>query len=245
MALIELEEGPGVLFIGVPESKTVKNRLHLDVDADRPDSRRGGRAAARASAHVSTRITASDDGTGWVTMLDPEGNEFCVERCTERLPETRRLSLSDRPGDLDKLDQRTANSVQYDGWEGSIWLTQAETPPPTCTEFAYPAPLSTASASADRTPVLQCSTICLSLGQLRQRVAVEELALGDQDRARDLVDLELVRLAHVDEHEVALAVLALLEPVLEGGDGDRRVGGSLRRLVADRAAERPRSRSAR
>ena len=99
--------------------------------------------------------------------------------------------------------------------DGSIWLTQATTPPPTCTASAYPAPLTIASVSAERTPVLQCMTICLSDGQLLEGVAVEELALGDQHRAGDLVDLVLVGLAHVDQHEVAGALVALLEHVLE------------------------------
>ena len=79
MALIELEAGPGVLFIGVPEGKTVKNRLHLDLmPTDRTRDEEVERLlAAGARIHEDHR---RDDGTGWVTMLDPEGNEFCVER---------------------------------------------------------------------------------------------------------------------------------------------------------------------
>src|SRR3954469_15815977 len=44
---------------------------------------------------------------------------------------------------------------QYVGRLLSIWLAQATTPPPTCTASEKPAPLSTASVSADRCPVLQ------------------------------------------------------------------------------------------
>ncbi len=79
MALIEFEAGPGVLFIGVPEGKTVKNRLHLDL---MPTDRTRDEEVERLLA-VGARIHEDhrhDDGTGWVTMLDPEGNEFCVER---------------------------------------------------------------------------------------------------------------------------------------------------------------------
>ena len=42
--------GHQILFIEVPEAKTVKNRIHFDLRPTRPDPGRGGRAAARASA---------------------------------------------------------------------------------------------------------------------------------------------------------------------------------------------------
>ena len=44
---------------------------------------------------------------------------------------------------------------QYAGWDGSIWRTQALTPPPTWTASASPAPCTSANTSAERTPVLQ------------------------------------------------------------------------------------------
>src|SRR5690349_2363056 len=77
----------------------------------------------------------------------------------------------------------------------------------------------------------------LVAGQVTERVAVEELALRDQSRAGDAVDLELVGLTHVDELEVAGALLALLEHRLELGDRDGRAGGRLGGLVGDGAAE--------
>ena len=69
--------GPSLVFIRVPEPKTVKNRLHLDlspIDGDRDSevSRLEG-----LGAHVTDLAPA--DGT-WVVMHDPEGNEFCVLR---------------------------------------------------------------------------------------------------------------------------------------------------------------------
>jgi predicted enzyme related to lactoylglutathione lyase len=79
MALIEMDSDPNVLFIGVPEGKSVKNRLHLDVI---PTDRSRDEEVERLLA-LGARIYEDhrqDDGTGWVTMLDPEGNEFCVER---------------------------------------------------------------------------------------------------------------------------------------------------------------------
>jgi catechol 2,3-dioxygenase-like lactoylglutathione lyase family enzyme len=72
-------EGPGILFIRVPESKSGKNRWHLDVmPTDRTRDQEVERLAGLgAAAHEDHR---KPDGTGWVTMADPEGNLFCVER---------------------------------------------------------------------------------------------------------------------------------------------------------------------
>ncbi|MDH6119562.1 putative enzyme related to lactoylglutathione lyase [Kitasatospora sp. GAS204A] len=68
-----------LLFIAVPEGKTVKNRGHLDLQ---PQDRSRDEEVERliglgATLHEDHR---RPDGTGWVTLLDPEGNEFCVER---------------------------------------------------------------------------------------------------------------------------------------------------------------------
>ncbi|MEV6651651.1 VOC family protein [Streptomyces sp. NPDC051219] len=70
---------PGLLFIRVPEGKTVKNRLHLDIQP--PSGTRDEqveRLVGLGASVVSDRRT--EDGLGWVVMADPEGNEFCVER---------------------------------------------------------------------------------------------------------------------------------------------------------------------
>ena len=60
----------------MPEGKTVKNRVHLDVA---PHEGTRDEAVERAVAAGATVIGdhRKDDGTGWVTMADPEGNEFC------------------------------------------------------------------------------------------------------------------------------------------------------------------------
>ncbi|MFC7448095.1 VOC family protein [Rhodococcus daqingensis] len=66
---------PRVLFQLVPESKSVKNRLHLDV-------RVGEDKQAVADALVARGATVLHRGEQgpfwWITMADPEGNEFCV-----------------------------------------------------------------------------------------------------------------------------------------------------------------------
>jgi hypothetical protein len=67
---------PRVLFQLVPEQKTVKNRLHLDVrvGAERQDAE-----VDRLLRLGATELWRGAQGPhSWVTMADPEGNEFCV-----------------------------------------------------------------------------------------------------------------------------------------------------------------------
>jgi hypothetical protein len=70
---------PGFLFIRVPETKTVKNRLHIDwVPTDRTRDEEVDRLLGLgASLYEDHR---APDGRGWVTLTDAEGNEFCIER---------------------------------------------------------------------------------------------------------------------------------------------------------------------
>ncbi|WP_433604447.1 VOC family protein [Dactylosporangium sp. CA-139114] len=79
-ALILAPDGSaGLLFIRVPEPKSVKNRIHFDVqplDASRDEEVE--RVLALGASQVDD--FRRPDGTGWVTLADPEGNEFCIER---------------------------------------------------------------------------------------------------------------------------------------------------------------------
>jgi predicted enzyme related to lactoylglutathione lyase len=70
---------PGLLFIAVPEGKSVKNRVHLDWG---PTERTRNEEVERILSLGGTIYEdhRMPDGRGWVTMKDPEGNEFCVER---------------------------------------------------------------------------------------------------------------------------------------------------------------------
>ncbi|WP_072687134.1 VOC family protein [Rhodococcus marinonascens] len=71
----EHSERPRVLFQLVPESKTVKNRLHLDLRVG--DGR--DRVAERLEQSGATLLHRGRQGPNeWITMADPEGNEFCV-----------------------------------------------------------------------------------------------------------------------------------------------------------------------
>ncbi|WP_370617065.1 VOC family protein [Mumia sp. Pv 4-285] len=70
--------GP-VLFIEVPEDKAIKNRIHLDL---RPTDRSRDEEVERVVALGATALDdrRNPDGTGWVVLADPEGNEFCILR---------------------------------------------------------------------------------------------------------------------------------------------------------------------
>ncbi len=71
------EESSGqlaLLFLRVPEPKTAKNRVHLDLGCD--DRRTEvARLVALGAAHVADH---ADFGIAWTVLTDPEGNEFCI-----------------------------------------------------------------------------------------------------------------------------------------------------------------------
>jgi len=67
--------GVRLYFVPVPEPKTAKNRVHLDLVPD------GGQDEEIARLVELGALVANDQpaDAGWVTLVDPEGNEFCVE----------------------------------------------------------------------------------------------------------------------------------------------------------------------
>ncbi|MFD1831066.1 VOC family protein [Streptomyces desertarenae] len=73
-----LAEGLVLYFNQVPEAKTVKNRIHLclrpETSRDQEVDRLSGLGATLVADH------RNPDGSGWVVLADPEGNEFCVLR---------------------------------------------------------------------------------------------------------------------------------------------------------------------
>ena len=79
--------GPRLLFQRVPEGKTVKNRVHLDVniggDLQTPPQVREERVAAHAARLIEAGATQvaemRQQGGYWRIMTDLEGNEFCLQ----------------------------------------------------------------------------------------------------------------------------------------------------------------------
>jgi len=79
--IVSPETGHRLLFIEVPEDKTVKNRIHFDVQP------RTGTRDEEVSRVLGLGARELDDqrdhhgpGIGWVVLADPEGNEFCILR---------------------------------------------------------------------------------------------------------------------------------------------------------------------
>ena len=67
---------PDLLFARVPEPKSVKNRLHIDL---RPDDQAA--EVTRLEGLGARRVDVGQDATvTWVVLADPDGNEFCVLR---------------------------------------------------------------------------------------------------------------------------------------------------------------------
>ncbi|HEX5120238.1 MAG TPA: VOC family protein [Pseudonocardiaceae bacterium] len=68
--LVEANAGPRFFFQAVPEPKTVKNRVHLDLRAED--------RAAEVRRLVNLGATIAHEFKDWTLLEDPEGNEFCV-----------------------------------------------------------------------------------------------------------------------------------------------------------------------
>jgi predicted enzyme related to lactoylglutathione lyase len=73
-----LPNGVTLVFIRVPEPKTVKNRLHLCLRPDGPRQPELDRVLSLGATLVADR--REPDGTGWVVLADPENNELCLLR---------------------------------------------------------------------------------------------------------------------------------------------------------------------
>ena len=71
--------GPGMVFVPVPEGKTLKNRLHFDFAPHTSQDRDA--EIARLEALGATRVNIGQpDDADFTVLADPEGNEFCVLR---------------------------------------------------------------------------------------------------------------------------------------------------------------------
>ncbi len=76
--------GPRIFIQKVPEPKTAKNRLHMDVRvSESPDTKDHALLQAKADELVTygaslVRVFDDPDEGHWIVMTDPEGNEFCI-----------------------------------------------------------------------------------------------------------------------------------------------------------------------
>jgi hypothetical protein len=77
-----------LLFIEVPEGRTVKNRIHFDLwPTDRTMNEEVDRLLAAGATMFNDLRDQHGPGTGWATLTDPEGNEFCVLRSESERPD--------------------------------------------------------------------------------------------------------------------------------------------------------------
>jgi hypothetical protein len=67
------EACPALLFIRVPDTKRVKNRIHLDLNPDDQDAE-----VRRAKDLGAREVDIGQRDVTWVVLQDPEGNEFCI-----------------------------------------------------------------------------------------------------------------------------------------------------------------------
>ena len=68
---------PLLVFVPVPEAKTVKNRVHIDVN---PSGCEQAEELQRLEALGARRVDVGQGDVAWVVLADPEGNEFCLLR---------------------------------------------------------------------------------------------------------------------------------------------------------------------
>lgn len=66
---------PSLVFVTIPEQKTLKNRLHIDVN---PTDREQAEEVARLLELGAREVNIGQHDVPWVVLADVEGNEFCV-----------------------------------------------------------------------------------------------------------------------------------------------------------------------
>jgi predicted enzyme related to lactoylglutathione lyase len=67
------EARPALSFFRVPDDKTVKNRIHFDLNPDDQAAE-----VERAKELGATEVDIGQKDVSWVVLADPEGNEFCI-----------------------------------------------------------------------------------------------------------------------------------------------------------------------
>jgi hypothetical protein len=70
--------GPALVFVTVPEGKTIKNRLHLDLAPHITDDRDALIDSLLARGATRASVGQDEPKASWTVLADPEGNEFCV-----------------------------------------------------------------------------------------------------------------------------------------------------------------------
>jgi predicted enzyme related to lactoylglutathione lyase len=110
--------GTPLLFEQVPDGKTVKNRVHLDLVPELPRAQEVERLLALGATVLHDRTRP--DGSGWVVMADPEGNELCVERSRAERGETGVDTGEREFPALHAADERTMLDAMLDWYRDGV-----------------------------------------------------------------------------------------------------------------------------
>jgi predicted enzyme related to lactoylglutathione lyase/uncharacterized damage-inducible protein DinB len=116
--------GTPLLFVEVPDEKVVKNRLHLCLQPEVGRDAEVQRLLGLGARVVDDRI--QPDGTGWVVMADPEGNELCVLRSKAERGEPGPVDSGDRRlPPVHTADERTMLTAMLDWYREGVLLKVA------------------------------------------------------------------------------------------------------------------------
>ena len=116
--------GTPLLFVQVPEGKVVKNRLHLCLQPEVSRDEEVERVRGLGAQVVDDRV--QPDGTGWVVMADPEGNELCILRSAAERGEPAPADTGDR--DMERVhaaDERTMLTTMLEWYRDGVLLKVA------------------------------------------------------------------------------------------------------------------------
>ena len=130
--------GGGIAICPVPEAKTVKHRVHLDITA--------ATISDLEALGATVLIPAEESGLGWTVMADPEGGEFCAFlRDADALPAYRLKGVEVDCADPERIarwwgDRFGITAVSQEA--GAWWTLQGDTgdPVPTFDFAAVPEP---------------------------------------------------------------------------------------------------------
>jgi catechol 2,3-dioxygenase-like lactoylglutathione lyase family enzyme len=79
-----MRRGQGLVFVPVPEGRTVKNRLHLDLAPHTSQDREAEIRRLLDLGATTVDVGQDPEQVTWTVLADPEGNEFCVLSSRDR-----------------------------------------------------------------------------------------------------------------------------------------------------------------
>ena len=111
-AWLQIPDGPELIFVPLPEAKTAKNRVHLDLASE--SAQQQNVTVDRLVAFGAAHADIGQHDVPWVVLADPEGNEFCVLEPREMYVDTGPVAAIVL--DTHDVDAQTAFWTQASGW---------------------------------------------------------------------------------------------------------------------------------